>query len=289
MTRSNDAPEMQIRPACTDDLPSLDKMAYRAKAHWGYAAEQLECWRPDLTVERATLGGKPVFVAEVGARLAGFLQLAMDTQPWEIWAMFVEPACMGRGFGRQLVEHAKSLAAAAGVSELAIDADPNAEGFYLACGAYRIGELSAPIDGQPGRVRPQLLLATGGGLSAAERAELVALEEAMWREATRFDSAFQEARFAPDFFEIGRSGRVFRRAQIISSTPHPIAATLPLPGLQLRMLDADTVQITYNSRVVHGGRVEHARRSSIWSRTAAGWKMRFHQGTPCEPPPALDI
>jgi len=25
--------------------------------------------------------------------------------------------------------------------------------------------------------------------------------------------------------------------------------------------------------------IEHARRSSIWSRTGDGWVMRFHQGT----------
>ena len=48
-----------------------------------------------------------------------------------------------------------------------------------------------------------------------DKAELTRLEQAMWRAETRLDLAFQEARFAPDFLEFGRSGRVYNRAQII--------------------------------------------------------------------------
>jgi hypothetical protein len=84
-------------------------------------------------------------------------------------------------------------------------------------------------------------------LSDEDRAILTRLEEDMWREATRFDGAFQEQRFAPDFFEFGRSGRVYTRAQTISVHSQPIRATLPLPNLQIRLLDQDTAQLTYNS------------------------------------------
>jgi hypothetical protein len=48
---------------------------------------------------------------------------------------------------------------AAGLDQLQIDADPNAEPFYVACGARRVGERPAPIAAQPLRVRPQLVLA----------------------------------------------------------------------------------------------------------------------------------
>jgi hypothetical protein len=36
-----------------------------------------------------------------------------------------------------------------------VDADPNAESFYLDCGADRCGGVSAPLPEQPDRVRPQ--------------------------------------------------------------------------------------------------------------------------------------
>jgi hypothetical protein len=120
-------------------------------------------------------------------------------------------------------------------------------------------------------------------LSDADRAELTKLEEDMWRAATRFDRAFQEQRFAEDFVEFGRSGRVYTRAQIIRTDAQPIHAVLPLPRLTIRLLGESTAQTTYDSHVTYDGKVEYARRSSIWSRGPSGWVMRFHQGTPYEP------
>jgi hypothetical protein len=120
-------------------------------------------------------------------------------------------------------------------------------------------------------------------LSAEDIAELTRLEEGMWIAATRYDAAFQQARFAADFLEFGRSGRVYARQQIILTGGREIKAQLPLDGLEIRHLVGATVQITYNSHVEYDGVVEHARRSSIWTRTASGLVMRFHQGTPYEP------
>lgn len=120
-------------------------------------------------------------------------------------------------------------------------------------------------------------------LSEDDRRELTRLEEAMWREATRYDPAFMQRHLAQDFFEFGRSGRSYSRAQILAQPRHPIDAVLPLPQLWLRRLAGDTVQLTYRSAVTEAGQVLHARRCSIWSRTASGWLLRFHQGTPCGP------
>ena len=118
-------------------------------------------------------------------------------------------------------------------------------------------------------------------LSPQARIELTELEEAMWRAETRFDPAFQEQRFAADFVEFGRSGRVYQRSDIIRQSGQAIAAKLPLPNMEIRMIDTCTALVTYDSEVVCDGVVERAHRSSIWSRTARGWVMRFHQGTPC--------
>ena len=122
-------------------------------------------------------------------------------------------------------------------------------------------------------------------LTAEDLVELTRLEEDMWRETTRFDLAFQEKRFAQDFFEFGRSGQVYSRKEIISTDREAIRAMLPLPSLRIRLLDADTAQVTYDSQVTHGDSVQYAHRSSIWSRIGGIWVMRFHQGTPYVPSP----
>lgn len=120
-------------------------------------------------------------------------------------------------------------------------------------------------------------------LSLADQIELQRFEEAMWQQAHRFDLTFQEERFASDFFEFGRSGRVYSRVQAIRIDSQPIAARLPLANLRFRVLDVHTVQLTYDSAVQYDGVLEYARRSSIWFRSPTGWVMRFHQGTPFKP------
>jgi hypothetical protein len=117
-------------------------------------------------------------------------------------------------------------------------------------------------------------------LSEEDCRALMRLEEAMWREESRFDKAFMERELAPDFFEFGRSGRTYTRQQILDFPREPIAAQLPLEDFRMRLLDANTAQLTYNSKVRYQDVMEYGRRSSIWSRLGGTWVLRFHQGTP---------
>jgi hypothetical protein len=117
-------------------------------------------------------------------------------------------------------------------------------------------------------------------ISSKDRETLERLEEELWREETRFDRHRVSELLANDFFEFGRSGRVYQKQDTIAVTRQQIEAVLPLPGFHVRLLDENIAQVTYNSAVTDDGVVEHARRSSIWSRTIDGWVLRFHQGTP---------
>lgn len=108
------------------------------------------------------------------------------------------------------------------------------------------------------------------------------LEECLWITETRFDNALMDKLFAADFFEFGRSGRTYARAELLfdPQSAELIDATIPLPEFHARHLSADVVQVTYVSEVRYGEKIERANRSSIWSREGAGWQLRFHQGTP---------
>lgn len=154
---------MQLRRATVIDIPQLNELAWLAKARWGYSAQQLERWRPELEVPPASLTLRPVCVAEIAGLIVGFTQVATDQNPWDLSGMWVHPAHAGKGVGRALLAWVQHLAREAGQSELTLDADPNAEGFYLSCGAYRVSKLPAPIEGEPDRVRPQLCLRVSAG------------------------------------------------------------------------------------------------------------------------------
>ena len=117
-------------------------------------------------------------------------------------------------------------------------------------------------------------------LTAEEKKTLEQLEEALWKEKTRFDPSFQEKTFAPDFFEFGRSGRRYSRAEMIRTEVSTIRANFPLKDFKIHQINDDTVLITYVSEVQYE-ELERANRSSLWTRSAANgdWQLRFHQGT----------
>lgn len=85
---------------------------------------------------------------------------------------------------------------------------------------------------------------------------------------------------ALDFFEFGRSGRIYQRENTLAVPTQAIEAKLPLQNFAIRLIDTNVAQVTYVSEVTYGGAIEVGNRSSIWSKTADGWQLHFHQGTP---------
>jgi len=117
-------------------------------------------------------------------------------------------------------------------------------------------------------------------VTADEHDQLRRLEESLWRAETHFDRDHMSEVLAPDFLEFGRSGGVYRREEILDDPAQPINATLPLAKFAVRSIAADVALVTYVSEVTDGEVKEVANRSSLWSRHAGGWRIRFHQGTP---------
>jgi hypothetical protein len=115
-------------------------------------------------------------------------------------------------------------------------------------------------------------------LSAEDHDQLRRLEESLWRAETRFDRDHMSEVLAPDFLEFGRSGQVYGREDVLNDPAQPIEATLA--KFVVRSIAADVALVTYVSEVTDGQVKELANRSSLWSRSAGGWRIRFHQGTP---------
>ena len=109
--------------------------------------------------------------------------------------------------------------------------------------------------------------------------ELQSLEESLWRAETRFDRVHMERLLAPDFFEFGRSGRRYTRAETLSAVPCTIRAKIPLEDFSIRLIHPDVALVTYISEVQYA-LLERANRASIWVRHSDRWQLQFHQGTP---------
>lgn len=116
-------------------------------------------------------------------------------------------------------------------------------------------------------------------ISAKDIQMFHALEESLWVEGTRFDALYMENTLHEDFFEFGRSGRIYTRDETISAPMQKIDIKLPLTNFMVHPITDDVYQTTYISEVMDEGVLEKGNRSSIWVKTKAGWKLRFHQGT----------
>jgi GNAT superfamily N-acetyltransferase len=158
---------MRIRRAQESEASALSALALDAKRQWGYAPQDIARWRPQLAISARDISSKPTFVAEIDDQIAGYYLLApvAPGRPWGLDHLWVAPRYWRRGIGRALLTHATDTARRGGAAALAIDADPHAEPFYVACGAVRRRVVPAPIAGSPERVRPQL------SLRIADRAE----------------------------------------------------------------------------------------------------------------------
>ena len=85
---------------------------------------------------------------------------------------------------------------------------------------------------------------------------------------------------APDFWEVGASGRRYSRAFILGMRSREAlvdadAAGWKASGFGLRRLGPDCFLLTYT--LDQQGRI--TRRSTVWQRTGEGWRILYHQGT----------
>jgi GNAT superfamily N-acetyltransferase len=166
-----------LRAARPEEAAELSALAQRSKAHWGYDPEFLEACREELTIPPEQVVAKRTYVAVSNAgvdvdvaetsaaadpaaapgRILAFGTIEGDPPAGELGMLFVDPQVIGQGVGGALFAHLTATAAELGFHRLTIAADPNAEPFYLAKGAVRIG--GVPSGSAPGRILPLLALA----------------------------------------------------------------------------------------------------------------------------------
>lgn len=142
-----------IRKAAEHEVDALSALAFRSKAHWGYSSAFMEACRAELTYRRDDLQTRDVYVLETGSQIVGFYVLKQHSgDRVELEALFVEPAWIGQGMGRRLIDHAKALARQLGAGVMIIESDPNAAAFYIRAGGRQTGH--QPSGSIAGRVLP---------------------------------------------------------------------------------------------------------------------------------------
>jgi DNA-binding MarR family transcriptional regulator len=231
-----------------------------------------------LTRISAATGFDRNTLAEMVGRLAGkgYVTRRRSAADARAFAMALTPK--GRHFVREMMSRAHE------VQRRILEPLPEAlRPVFVHCLRILLG-LDPPVRAAP--VSSALARMTPGvpcgpmapAIDADDYGRLRALEESMWRAETRFDAAHMERVLSADFFEFGRSGRVYTRAEIIAMKGGAIPVIFPLREFKITAIDRQVALVTYVSEVRRNG-VERGNRSSLWRKTPAGWEMRFHQGT----------
>jgi hypothetical protein len=150
-----------LSEATPADAALLTRLVREGKAYWGYPAEWLKLWKDELTITPEQIAAWHIRTAAAEGKLVGFFALAPRQGEWWLEHLWLVVGQIGRGLGRELFHRAVAAAAGLGASRLWIEADPNAEGFYLHMGASRDGERVATTTGTP-RVLPRLVYPIAG-------------------------------------------------------------------------------------------------------------------------------
>jgi len=125
-------------------------------------------------------------------------------------------------------------------------------------------------------MEPQLVTAPE---HLAVRDELMKREPIFHRVDSRTTREGFEKMMAPEFSEVGASGRRYSRQFVLSSLEerykNPIEGVWEIGDFHCLEIAADNYLLTYT--LIQGQRV--TRRATIWRRAGTDWQIVYHQGT----------
>ncbi|GAB3624574.1 ribonuclease HI family protein [Mariniluteicoccus endophyticus] len=108
----------------------------------------------------------------------------------------------------------------------------------------------------------------------SDRDLVISLEKSLLTDEVRSDRGEVAALLHDDWYEIGASGRLWTRAEMLAEIG-PLAQPVECDVIRCTPLGADEMLLLWRS--VSGD--DSALRTSLWVRVSGNWRQRFHQGT----------
>jgi N-acetylglutamate synthase-like GNAT family acetyltransferase len=102
---------LTVRAAIPSEASELTQIARDAKRHWGYPEHWVKHWESDLTITADFIRDNQVYVAEEEGEIRGFYALSVTGDKAELEHMWVKPASIGAGGGKELLLDAIERAA----------------------------------------------------------------------------------------------------------------------------------------------------------------------------------
>lgn len=143
---------MSITCAQPSDHVALTQLTQQSKAFWGYSAAQMHAWREELTITADQIATGNVYQLMLDEQTAGYYSYqALTDETVELSNLFVSPRHIRQSVGRTLLCDFLERATNAGFRRVTLNADPNAESFYVRHGFAVVGQKPSSV---PGRFLP---------------------------------------------------------------------------------------------------------------------------------------
>lgn len=138
----------QISKARAEDHYSLSKIAFEAKSYWGYPAEWLEIWKPDLTIAPGLITDNDSWKITIEDEIIGFtIIITHPNGSCEVEHCWISPDYIGKGYGGKLLRHVLAQPQYA-QKRFNVLADPNPVPFYQKFGFKTLKEIPGKPEGR---------------------------------------------------------------------------------------------------------------------------------------------
>lgn len=137
---------MKIEKATKEDAKELTEITILSKSYWDYSEQQIEAWKNDLTITEAYILEKEIFKLIYENKIIGYYSFfKSNNSDLKLDNLFVTPIYIGKGIGKKLMLDFFKRILVTDFEKVILDADPNAEKFYLNIGFEVIGKLETSI------------------------------------------------------------------------------------------------------------------------------------------------
>lgn len=111
---------------------------------------------------------------------------------------------------------------------------------------------------------------------------IIALEEKLFQADVRASAEELNKLLAEQFYEIGASGEIYNKAQILENLAKLPEVKITASEFNVIQMSSEIVLITYRALIRTKKEQRSSLRSSIWKFIDDKWQMVFHQGTRTE-------
>lgn len=131
---------LHYKDASTKHADLLRDTLISSKSHWGYSQDQLEHWRLNLRFEEEYIARNTVKLVLDESEVIGFFAI-VEGEFHKLDHFWLLPNAIGKGYGNLVFKQILSECETLNITDFQIISDPDAEGFYLKKGAFKIGEV----------------------------------------------------------------------------------------------------------------------------------------------------